>query len=155
MASHDFRDLATEVNFVRGLISESSRKFPDVNFYFCEGVEAFRKVIWGNDIPTEKLDFDINFIKPSVDDVASIEIVLKSGRVFGPQPFLAIETKSRRFIHDNLDFSIHGNKWFYAFHSDTLPLGDVARLGVASNDKYGNICIKRLDFTKTETPCQY
>ena len=47
-------------------------------------------------------------------------------KVFGPQPFLAIQTKSRRFIYDNLDF-IDENTWGYAFHGDTLPIEDVEK----------------------------
>jgi hypothetical protein len=152
IASHDFRDLGTEVDFLRSLISESARRYPDVRFRFCEGVEAFRHVHWSEGTPPEKLDFEILFYPESADDVASIEVRLKTGQVFGPQPFLAIETRSRRFIHDNFDFSVTGDRWHYAFHSDTLPLHDVARIGVAANDRYGNLCVKRLDFTLKDSP---
>ena len=65
------------------------------------------------------------------------------GKVFGPQPFLATKTKSRRFIYDNLDF-IDENTWGYAFHGDTLPIEDVSKLSVAANDIYGNTCIKHI-----------
>ncbi len=155
IASHDFRDLEVEVNFLRGLILESAKRYPDVCFRFCDGVEAFRQTLWPQGIPSEKLDFEILFHPGSIDDVPNIEVRLKSGQVFGPQPFLAIETSSRRFIHDNFDFSVSGDSWFYAFHSDTLPLQDIARIGVAANDKYGNICIKRLDFTLKGIPVAF
>ena len=65
--------------------------------------------------------------------------------MFGPQPFLAIETRGRRFIHDNLDFDVGRRRWYYAFHGDTLPLDDVRRIGVAANDKFGNRCVKVID----------
>ena len=73
-------------------------------------------------------------------------MITKKGNVFGPQPFLAIQTRSRRFIHDNFDFSPSLDKWYYAFHTDTLFIEDVQKVGVAANDKYGNMCIKQMDF---------
>ena len=155
MASHDFRDLEHEVDFIRNLITESSKLYPDVKFQFCEGVEGFQKAIWEDNIPKTKLNFEIIYNKASEKDVPNIEVKLLEGDVFGPQPFLAIETRSRRFIHDNFDFSIKGGSWHYAFHGDTLPIEDVARIGVAANDQYGNLCIKRLDFTTDKTPCPF
>jgi hypothetical protein len=44
-----------------------------------------------------------------------------------------------------LDFSTDGKKWFYAFHSDTLPLSDVRRIGIAANDNVGNKFVKVLN----------
>lgn len=155
IASHDFRDLGTEVDFLRSLIAESARRYPDVRFRYCDGVEAFRHVLWPEGTPPDKLDFDILFNPESADDVPNIEVRLRSGEVFGPQPFLAIETRSRRFIHDNFDFSVKGDRWHYAFHADTLPLHDVARIGVAANDRYGNLCVKRLDFMPGAAPCEF
>jgi hypothetical protein len=151
IASHDFRDLGTEVDFLRGLITESARKYPGVRFRYCEGVEAFRSAIWPQGVPGDALKFDLVFHPASTKDVAGIEVVTKGGKVFGPQPFLAIETRSRRFIHDNFDFSPSRDRWFYAFHPDTLPLSDVARVGVAANDEFGNCCIRRLTFSAAET----
>lgn len=155
IASHDFRDLGAEVDFLRDLISESARRYPDVRFRYCEGLEAFRHVLWPEGIPPEKLDFEILFHPESTDDAPNIEVSLVSGQVFGPQPFLSIETRSRRFIHDNFDFSMKGDRWHYAFHADTLPLHDVARIGVAANDRYGNLCLKRLDFTLANNPLAF
>ena len=66
--------------------------------------------------------------------------------MFGPQPYLAIQTRSRRYIHDNFDFSTSLDSWSYGFHGDTLPIDDVRSIGVAANDKYGNTVIKKLNF---------
>jgi hypothetical protein len=147
IASHDFRDLGAEVDFLRGLIAESHRRYPDVKFKYCEGVEAFRTAIWPEGIKDSPLKLELIYRPASDGDVPNIEVVTKAGKVFGPQPFLAIETKSRRFIHDNFDFSPAQDRWFYAFHGDTLPVEDVARIGVAANDQYGNLCVQNLDFS--------
>jgi hypothetical protein len=147
IASHDFRDLGTEVDFLRGLIETSTSKYPGVKFKYCEGVEAFRRAIWPDGVRAEDaLELDVRFHPASKDDVAGIEVVAKHGKVFGPQPFLALQTRSRRFIHDNFDFAPSLDRWFYAFHPDTLPIEDIARVGVAANDQYGNCSIRRLEF---------
>ena len=157
IASHDFRDLGTEVDFLRELITVAARKHPQVRYKYCEAVEAFQGAIWPDRALGEALELELVFHPASADDVAGIEIVAKRGKVFGPQPFLAIQTRSRRFIHDNFDFSSAGARWFYAFHPDTLPLNDVARLGVAANDEYGNSCVRRLAFDtgKEAAPVPY
>lgn len=144
IASHDFRDLSTEVDFLRDLVKCSSDKYPNVKFKFSEAVEAFQSVIWPDEKLGSELELDVCFHAESDRDVAYIEVRAVKGTVFGPQPYLAIETQSKRFIHDNFDFDIEGKRWFYAFHADTLPLSDVANLGIASNDKYGNRSIVNL-----------
>lgn len=146
IASHDFRDLEVEVNFIRQLICEAKRKHPEVAFKYCESVEAFRLALWPEGIEDDELDLDLQFHPGTQYDVPRIEITARKGKVFGPQPFLAIKTVSGRFIHDNLDFDIEPGRWHYAFHGDTLPLEDVAALAVGANDRFGNVCVKKMDF---------
>ena len=146
LCSHDHRDFGPEVEHVRDIITAAARQYPQVEFVYADALEAFRKVIWPQARTDPPLDLELIYHPASDGDVASIEVVTSSGRVFGPQPFLAIETKSNIFVHDNFDFSPSGTKWFYAFHGDTLPLEDVRRIGVAASDDYGNVCVKHLDF---------
>jgi hypothetical protein len=145
IATHDFRDLATEVEFVSGLVTDAAKRFPDVKFKYCEAVEAFRRTIGYPAGEEEPLVLDVELEKSPTDDVPNLTITARAGEVFGPQPFLAIETRGRRFIHDNLDFGVERGRWHYAFHGDTLPLDDVRRIGVAANDRYGNRSVKVLD----------
>jgi hypothetical protein len=153
IASHDWRDLGTEVDHVRELIVQSASRFPDVPFKYCDANQAFQDVLWPQGCDGPALSFDLNFIPPANGDVPSVEIVLTSGKVFGPQPFLALETRGRQFFHDNLDFSTTGDRWYYAFHDETVPFDDIARIGVAANDRYGNTCVRQMDFrTGTISP---
>jgi len=148
IASHDFRDLKLEVNFLRQLIKNSSRKFKDVKFRYSEAKESFVEMVKYKEniqqIP-KKLKLKIKFNNKSKNDFAKITVQTIKGKVFGPQPFLAIQTKSKRFIHDNFDFSIKKGVWHYAFQPNTLPIEDVLKIGVAANDSLGNSCIKRLN----------
>lgn len=157
IASHDFRDLAYEVDYLRKMIKKVSKKFPNINFIYSEAKEAFSNFIKikENIKEIKALKFKVDFKKGVKSDVPRIIIKTQSGEVFGPQPFLAIETKSRNFIHDNLDFDKKKGVWHYAFHGDTLSIEDVNRIGIASNDKLGNTFIKRLKFNNSYYPKFY
>jgi hypothetical protein len=111
-------------------------------------VDSFRSVIWPEGLEQAPLKLELRYHPADNMDVASIEILTRQGKVFGPQPFLAIQTLSRRFIHDNLDFAPSLDRWFYAFHGDTLPISDVAQIGIAANDEYGNTNVCNLDLER-------
>lgn len=143
VATHDFRNLAYEARFLYKLIQNSSKKFKFVKFRFLTTTKAFQKVIWGNKKVVKNFKINIKFNKNPKKDYPNILIKTKSSEIFGPQPFLAIKTKSKRYIYDNLDF-INSNTWGYAFFSDTLPLCDVDTIGIAANDKFGNTAVKVL-----------
>ena len=145
ICSHDYRDIGTEVDFVRGLIAESRAKYPDVEFKYCEAVEAFRLALGIKPEAIEPLKLELKLNRDPDGDVPNVVISTKRGEVFGPQPFLAIELHGRRFMHDNLDFSIDGGRWHYAFHADTVPLDDVKRIGVGAADKFGNFSVDIVD----------
>lgn len=145
VAGHDWRDLGTEVDAVRKILHEVAPRYPHVRFKYCEEVEAFRRAtgIPGN-IP-DPLELEVVLRSATKDDVPHLTITTKHGCVFGPQPFLALETMSGRFIHDNLDRSVENGVWHYAFHSDTLPLPDVRRIGIAANDALANTSLTILE----------
>lgn len=144
VAGHDFRDLGREVDYVRSLIRDVLPKYPRVKFKYAEEVAAFRRATKAPRHIQNPLQLEVKLHRAPKDDVPNLDIIVRRGRVFGPQPFLAIETLSGRFIHDNLDLGNKEGLWHYAFHSDTLPLSDVRRIGVAGNDAYGNTSVKVL-----------
>jgi hypothetical protein len=145
VCGHDWRDLGAEVECVRDLAEESRRRFPAVELRYSEASEAFRDVLWPDGCPDPAIRLEA-VMHPAADgDVPYLEVRTTAGRVFGPQPFLAIETRGRRFLHDNFDFSPEGDRWYYAFHDDTLPLDQVARIGIAANDRAGNTQVIVID----------
>lgn len=144
MASHDFRDLGAEVEEVRDMIDRARRKYPDVPFRYCRASEAFQQTMQLPIADTPAVELSIAMDRHPVDDVPNLTIRTTAGKVFGPQPFLAIETHGKRFFQDNLDFDVDDGVWHYAFHSDTLPIEDVRRIGVAANDALGRTFVKTL-----------
>ena len=105
VTSHDFRNLIYEVDHVYEFVKKSSKKFKDVKFSFETVEDGFRKTIWKKNVPSkQKLKLKLKLFLKSKGDYPNLLIKTTSGEVFGPQPFFAIETKSRRFLYDNLDF---------------------------------------------------
>jgi len=137
--NHDTRDMAYEVDLVRKKINIASNNFPDVKFKFCDAVTAFRELLYDGK-KGEPVELDVKV--SSKNDRMFLSVDTTSGKVFGPQPFLAIQTRSGRFIHDNLDFDPSLTKWSYTFDYNSIRPEDVHAIGVAANDKYGNSFVK-------------
>ena len=144
VASHDWRDLREEVDFVYKLVKTASKKFKNVKFKFLPVQEAFQKTIFNNKV---KRKLKIKVIKnfKSIKDHPNLIIKTSGCEIFGPQPFLAIKTKNNQYIHDNFDF-IKKNTWGYAFHENTLSLDKVKEIAIATNDKFGFTYIKKISF---------
>jgi hypothetical protein len=145
-ASHDFRDFSYEVNYLRNMIKNVAKNYPDVKFFYKDTNSAFNQMIIGKD------QSKLNPIKLKLEyfndknDVPRIVVKCIQGKTFGPQPFLAIERKDGTFVHDNFDHDLNPHVWHYAFHDDTLPIEKVKRIGIASNDIYGNTDLVKFDF---------
>ncbi len=139
--NHDFRNMAKEVDLVRELISKAAKEFPEVKFKFSEVKEAFNAVV--HDGKYKKLQLIVDFYKEN--GVYDLKVLTKNSEVFGPQPYLAIKTKSGRFIHDNFDFGLDGKSWHYVFSYDTVVSSDLAMVAIAANNIYGDTFIKKID----------
>lgn len=141
IASHDFRDLSPEVDYVRELLQKVQKRYPDVKFKFCEALEAFRFVAYANELGTP-LELELKLTRSNNGTPSFITIQTLQGEVFGPQPFLAIKTRSGCYIHDNLDFGLDGRSWRYVFDVETVLPDDLLVVGVGANDKFGNTSVK-------------
>ena len=134
--NHDYRDIRPDVDVLRGLIKESSLKYPDVKYKFSEAKEAFQNALMLEERNLLKFDveFDNNLMK-----------VQANHKIFGPQPFLCIKTKGGRYFHDNFDFQEPFKSWTYTFDSITFQLSKLEMIGLAANDDYGNTTVVHID----------
>ena len=144
LCSHDWRDLRSEIDSVHEMLRRSRKKYPEVNFEYCQAGEAFNEHVDEVHRDQPSLVLNLTLVPESSDDVPYLQVDVAQGEVFGPQPFLAIKTRSRLYLHDNLDFDTEHGRWFYAFHADTLPIEDVAVIGVAANDFMGRTVVSHL-----------
>lgn len=136
IASHDWRNLNTELNYVRYLIRKAQLKFPHIKFKFAEAVEAFNAVHPSTHEPSLKLNAQLIFDKNKYPK--RIDINVEQGKIFGPQPFLAIRTRSRRIIHDNFNYGENLAQFSYDFDENSILPDDVHSIGIAANDAQGN-----------------
>ncbi len=145
---HDFRDMEPEIEKIRKMISDVSKKYPDVKFYFSDAVKAFRQELG---IEAKRPNLSAKIIKKT-PKVAVLEV--ECDECFGPQPFLAIKDLGRNYFYDNFDFIVEGKKWTYTFDSNTLCLDYIDQIGVACNSDSGfteviNIDVRNDKFKKT------
>jgi len=129
--NHDFRDMVSEVNELRDMVTIMAGKYPNVPFLWSNAVEAFREVL---KLPYKK--------PPEIEmSIVGNALIIKSDcPLWGPQPFLAIKTKEKRYYHDNLAH-LEGNSWAYVFDDDSIQMDLVSQVGIGTNDKYGNTVV--------------
>ncbi len=99
-ANHDYRDICKDVDHVRELLGIAGKDFPDVKIKFS-GAEAAAQAL-----------SESNYIDP-LEMVLKVEerevnVSVSKGRIFGPQPFLAIKSRDGNYYHDNFDEVIPG-----------------------------------------------
>jgi hypothetical protein len=141
VAGHDFRDLTTEVDHCRELLAAASARRPEVPFRYAEARQAMLAVAHGGRAG-EALDLELELETGPGGLPAALMVRTAAGRVFGPQPFLAIKTRSQRYLHDNLDFSPDRRSWRYVFDEDTVLPADVEAVGVGASDRFGQTSVK-------------
>ena len=148
ITAHDFRDISINVDEMRSYIKKSAEKYPDVKFKFENILDAFRAVADHKDGNPGGFSLSSKIIEQNGKTILSVKT---NGKIFGPQPFLALETKSFQFIHDNFDFNIPEKEWHYCFDEWTIPINAIKKIGVAANDSVGRVSINMLDLEKNNT----
>jgi hypothetical protein len=133
-ADHDWRDIRPDVEYVRALLAKVKQDFPDVKIKYSGAQEAAIQHL--GFAQKDPLLFDAYF------NEKQLIIELKSGQLFGPQPFLAIETKEGSYYTDNFDELEHDHKWSYIFDDMTLPVSALKRVGVGSAGRYGGFHVE-------------
>lgn len=135
-ANHDWRDMAPDVTRVMALLKNASASFPDIEFVYANALDAARGAL---DIEAgEPISFKLSITNETLG-------VRSNKPTFGPQPFLAIKTKSGAYHHDNFDFQEPFRRWTYALDDQTIPVDMVDQIGVAGCDAAGNVSVCLLD----------
>ena len=138
--NHDFRDLRIDVNYVRKLLSNVRRDYPDVPFVFREAASAMREAL---ELPNESpCNFEIEFETTSERTVIRVKTQTPT---FGPQPYLALKTNSGEYFHDNFDIQEPHYEWSYTFDEQTLNINAIESVGIAANNSVGVTTVMRWD----------
>jgi hypothetical protein len=141
ITNHDFRNMIPDIQATRELLQRVALEFPGVPFIVSEAVTAMRSALNLQALPPCELDMAIR----RVDDSAHVLEVQSSTPTFGPQPWLAIKTRTATYHTDNFDIDIPFRRWQYVFDDETFPLSAVQAIGVAANNAFGITTVSLID----------
>ena len=134
-ANHDYRDMEQDIKDVYFKIKKISKKYPEIKFKFCEAREALR-----NSLQLKKRNLKFK------QKLKNNTLYIKSNKkIFGPQPFLSIKTKNKKYFHDNFDIQKPFYEWTYTFDKNSIELKNIKSIGWAANDDYGSTYVTILD----------
>jgi len=136
-ANHDYRDMQDDISHIRKMISEIKNEFNDVKIKYSGAENAAKSLMNYHNELAPKLNI---FIKNK-----RLFVELAAGKIFGPQPFLAIKTRDGEYFHDNLDIIVPKAKWSYVFDDQTIEMHNILKVGVGTAGFYGNYCVVNLD----------
>lgn len=144
LVNHDWREMSIEIDEFRDLLAKIIKRYPEINFKFSETVEAFRKVLSISEETANREHVDFNAeLNGNI-----LEVTITNGEPFGPQPYLALKTKQGEYFHDNFDFHEYKKGYSYCFDNYTIELNNLDKIGIATNDRFGNTKIKLLDLLR-------
>jgi len=139
--NHDFREMSVEMEMVYAQLQRAAAKFPDIPFKFNNSIAAFQACLGyaPEKVSGDALDFCLERNGPT------LEVRVLRGALFGPQPFLAMKTRTGGYHTDNFDFGPPGSSaHYYTLDALTFEPEQLSEVAVAANDRYGNTCIRRL-----------
>ena len=136
---HDYKDMEFEINRVRAMILQAHREFSGVEFAYSTAIEAMRSVLKQE---TEEFHLELEIERNGPHKRLKVSA---RGKVFGPQPYLALKTVDGRYIWDNFDVFEPHKAWTYTFDSNTISLSEIEKIGVAANNPRGTASVVLLD----------
>ncbi len=134
ITNHDEREMRQDIDIFMNNIYEIQKKYPDVKIKHSNAVDAIRDI--------ENLSFE-NHTKLKIEIEENKINISADKEIWGPQPYFCFKTKDQRYIHENLDY--HGGlDWSYVFDDDTIRLDQIEKIGLATNDNFGNTSVYNL-----------
>jgi hypothetical protein len=127
--------MTLDIAAVTPLIRNAAKQYPEVKFSYQNAVDAMRlSEGLSSEAPPK---FDLEWSGNRLD-------ISSDKPLWGPQPFFCFSTWSGQYFYDNLDKHT-ATQWSYYFDWQSIDKRAISKIGVASNDDYGNTTISRLD----------
>ena len=142
-ANHDWRDIKDDLIDKYKTIKKIKGEFSDVKIINSPAGDAMRCVLFEN-TSYNNFDWDINCKED--ERYLKIEIDVKNGKTFGPQPFLAIKTIEGNYYQDNFDIQIPFKEFSYVFDNFTINPKVLDIVGIGTCDGYGYPHILKIYF---------
>ena len=115
-------------------------RFPNVRIHFTNPINAARKVL---NLKAKKINLKLE-ITDNKKDFLRIKVT-SNNNIFGPQPFLAIQTIKNEFIWENFDKGLNEYEWFFTFDNMHIPKTSLKKIGIAANSNDGSTEVLNLD----------
>lgn len=136
-SDHDYRDIRPDVDVVCAMMAKVRPDYPEVSLRFSGAEAAARDLLEKSSEPSPELSLCL------VDNRLVVRV--EQGRIFGPQPFLALKGRDGRVFADNLDVQEPGRLWTYMLDDQTLVPSALAVAGVGTAGRYGGFHVARLE----------
>ena len=133
-ANHDYRDMRPDILSVMKMVGDIRKDYPNVKIKYAGAEEAARAI--SNHDETDDIELSIEVIKNK------IITEVKSGNIFGSQPFLALKSKDGNYYHDNFDVIENNKKWAYVLDDHTISINELDCIGIGSAGKHGKYSVK-------------
>lgn len=141
--NHDFRDMKIDIDDIQSRIKFFSNKYPIVKTINSDAVSAIKNTFYKNENYNDSVSLEIEIKRDNGKNLVFVKCT--NGNVFGSQPYLAIKTLDGDYYHDNLNEIEHRRTWLYYLDEMTINLEDIKTISVATNDKFGNQSIKKIE----------
>ena len=142
--NHDFRDMTSDILKMQNMIEKVSKDFPDVDFVFTDALTAAQEMV-NSDLEAPNLDIEFNNLGNN-----SVKLIVQcQGKIFGPQPYLAIKTKGGKYLWENFDF-LKDNVWTYIFDEFNSNIDLVEKVGIAANSPSGISEVRVFEIVNSE-----
>jgi hypothetical protein len=138
--NHDFRSLVPGVLEMQDWLRDTAARHPGIEWVYADSATAMRGALGHGDAPHARFTISLE----SNGGSHRLEVRLDRD-AFGPQPWLCLQTREGRILHDNLSFGLEPRQWFYEFDEESVPLGVVQRIGLATNTANGRTSVTTLD----------
>tara|TARA_B110000003_G_scaffold248807_1_gene260735 strand:- start:61 stop:1422 length:1362 start_codon:yes stop_codon:yes gene_type:complete len=135
-ANHDWRDIRPDVEYIRDIIDNVKENYSDVKIKFSGANEAAQHLVRLK----EHRDYQPLKLNCYLEKSRFI-VEVSEGELFGPQPYLAIQTKIGSYHHDNFDIIQPGKIFSYTLDFNTISLAEISIISAASSDKFGNYSV--------------
>jgi hypothetical protein len=135
MTNHDFRDIQAETMPVIERIRRVMLKYPEIEVVPTDAVSAMRSVL---NLDNSKVLLDCQIIHESANRMRLQ--VSADGKLFGTQPYLAIELDESKYLWENFDMQ-EKDKWNFVFDNNHIPADRVTAIGVAANSTSGHTTV--------------
>ncbi|MEW5984351.1 MAG: hypothetical protein AB1806_18515 [Acidobacteriota bacterium] len=140
-SDHDFRDVESDVREMLDMLGDAAGRFGDVPWVYADAADAMREALGLNGGTHARFQVELT---NKGTNTHRLDIRL-DGPPFGPQPWLCYALRDGPVWYDNLDFGLDPWHWHYTFDRQTVPLGDVIRIGLATNTPAGRTTVTLID----------